>query len=133
MKTMPDFELKKYEKQTDFSTKQVQNLDFNRNCSSTVILNESSNKELIFDNLKLDNLNQKLNSSLKMNSISKSSIFTSDHRDSTTIEIDSNLDLQKNNHLIEFNQLEDIFNFCNPRNTIESRSPICVLRFFNYC
>lgn len=40
---------------------------------------------------------------------------------STTIEIDSkdHFDLQKdNNHLIEFNRLECIFDFCNPRNTI---------------
>ena len=33
---------------------------------------------------------------------------------STTIEIDAD----KDNHLIEFSQLEDILNFCNPRNTI---------------
>lgn len=39
---------------------------------------------------------------------------------STTIEIDpkEQLDLQKDNHLIEFSRLEDILNFCNPRNTI---------------
>ena len=35
----------------------------------------------------------------------------------TTIEIDTN-ELQKDNHLVEFYRLEDILNFCNPRNTI---------------
>ena len=52
-----------------------------------------------------------------------SAMFNSLHLsdfNSTTIEIDPSeqLELQKDNHLIEFSRLEDILNFCNPRNTI---------------
>lgn len=53
--------------------------------------------------------------------LDNSAVFNNLNFHQSTIEINAkqkHLDLQKDNHLLEFNQLEDIYNFCNPRNTI---------------
>lgn len=64
-------------------------------------------------------MNSPINSQFGQSSAMFNSLHLSDFN-STTIEIDPSeqLELQKDNHLIEFNRLEDILNFCNPRNTI---------------
>lgn len=131
---MPDIELPygaDFSNQKATST-QSRALDYltsshlSRNCSTSTVNDLMVEQS---DNANLGDLNRKFSSSLQMNEMSIRANSTSSPAmfspcldfNSTTIEIDPNLDLHKDNHLIEFNQLEDIFRYCNPRNTIESK------------